>query len=44
VGMVTLRRPRVRGLAERFCSRILPPFARRTKEVEKLLPELLQRC
>jgi putative transposase len=40
VGTVTLRRPRVRGLEERFCSRILPLFARRTKEVGELLPEL----
>jgi putative transposase len=40
VGTVTLRRPRVRGLEERFVSRILPLFARRTKEVGELLPEL----
>ena len=40
LGMVTLRRPRVRGLEERFVSRILPLFARRTKEVGELLPEL----
>jgi transposase-like protein len=40
LGTVTLRRPRVRGLEERFCSRILPLFARRTKEVGELLPEL----
>ena len=33
-------RPRVRGLKERFESRILPLFARRTKEVGELLPEL----
>jgi hypothetical protein len=40
MGMVTLRRPRVRGLEERADGRILPLFARRTKEVEELLPEL----
>jgi transposase-like protein len=39
-GTVTVRRPRVRGLEERFESRLLPLFARRTKEVGKLLPEL----
>ncbi len=32
--------PGVRGLEERFVSRILPLFARRTKEVGELLPEL----
>jgi transposase-like protein len=40
MGTITLRRPRVRGLEERFESRILPLFARRTKEVAELLPEL----
>jgi len=30
----------VRGLEERFESRILPLFARRTREVSDLLPEL----
>jgi transposase-like protein len=39
-GTLTLRRPRVRGLAERFESRILPLFKRRTEAVGKLLPEL----
>ena len=39
-GTLTLRRPRVRGLAERFESRILPLFQRRTEAVGKLLPEL----
>ena len=39
-GTVTVRRPRVRGLEERFCSRILPLFKRRTKEVGDLLPDL----
>ena len=31
-GTITVRRPRVRGLEERFESRVLPLFARRTKE------------
>jgi transposase-like protein len=39
-GTITLRRPRVRGLEERFESRVLPLFARRTKELGELLPEL----
>ncbi len=39
-GTITVRRPRVRGLEERFESRVLPLFARRTKEVAKLIPEL----
>ncbi len=39
-GTITLRRPRVRGLEERFESRVLPLFARRTKEVASLIPEL----
>lgn len=39
-GTITVRRPRVRGLEERFESRVLPLFARRTKEVDALLPEL----
>ncbi len=39
-GTITVRRPRVRGLAERFVSRILPLFKRRTKEVGELLPRL----
>ena len=30
-GTITIRRPRVRGLEERFESRVLPLFARRTK-------------
>ena len=37
---VTVRRPRVRNLDERFVSRMLPLFQRRTPEVAKLLPEL----
>ncbi len=32
-GTITLRRPRLRGLEERFESKILPLFARRTKEL-----------
>jgi putative transposase len=39
-GTVTVRRPRVRGLEERFESRVLPLFKRRTEEVNELLPEL----
>jgi transposase-like protein len=39
-GTMELRRPRVRGLEERFESRILPLFTRRTKEVGNMLPEL----
>lgn len=39
-GTVTVRRPRVRNLEERFESRILPLFVRRTGAVADLLPEL----
>ena len=39
-GTVTVRRPRVRNLEERFESRILPLFVRRTQEVAGLLPQL----
>ncbi len=39
-GTLTVRRPRVRGLAERFESRILPLFKRRTGAVGDLLPTL----
>ena len=39
-GTITLRRPRVRGVEERFESRVLPLFARRTKQLGALLPEL----
>jgi len=39
-GTVVVRRPRVRGLEERFESRILPLFKRRTEEVGELLPQL----
>ena len=39
-GTITIQRPRVRDLDERFESRVLPLFARRTKEVGELIPEL----
>lgn len=39
-GTITVRRPRVRGLEERFESQLLPCFLRRTPEVNALLPEL----
>ena len=39
-GTITVRRPRVRDLDERFVSRLLPLFQRRTPEVAALLPEL----
>jgi putative transposase len=39
-GTITLRRPRVRGLEERFESRVLPFFARRSQGVSQLIPEL----
>jgi len=39
-GTITIYRPRVRGLEERFESRILPLFARRTKVVNELIPQL----
>lgn len=39
-GTITVQRPRVRGLEERFESRLLPLFKRRTEEVAGLLPEL----
>lgn len=38
-GTITVRRPRVRALDERFVSCILPLFQRRTPEVTALLPE-----
>lgn len=40
MGTISVRRPRARGLEERFESRILPLFKRRTEEVGRLLPEL----
>lgn len=39
-GTITLRRPRVRDLEERFVSRLLPLFQRQTPEVRALLPAL----
>jgi transposase-like protein len=39
-GTITVERPRVRNLEERFESRILPLFCRRTAEVSELLPQL----
>ena len=39
-GTIRVRRPRVRGLEGRFESRLLPLFARRTQEVDQLIPEL----
>jgi transposase-like protein len=39
-GTVTVSRPRVRGLEPRVESRVLPMFARRTAEVNKLIPQL----
>ena len=39
-GTITVRRPRVRNIDERFESRILPLFERRTKQVAELIPDL----
>lgn len=39
-GTITVQRPRVRGLEERFESQLLPFFKRRTEAVSALLPEL----
>lgn len=39
-GTITVRRPRVRRTEERFESKIIPFFKRRSKEVGQLLPEL----
>ena len=39
-GTVTVRRPRMRSLAERFESRVLPLFKRRTAELGAMLPQL----
>jgi len=39
-GTVTVRRPRVRGLLGRFESRVLPLFARRSKGISQLIPQL----
>ncbi len=37
---MTVQRPRVRNLEERFESSILPLFCRRTQEIGELLPQL----
>jgi len=39
-GTIRIRRPRVRGTEERYRSKVLPIFKRRSKEVGELLPEL----
>ena len=39
-GTIQLRRPRVRNVEERFESRVLPLFARKSKKVADLIPEL----
>ena len=39
-GTIAVRRPRVRDVEERFESRVLPLFAKRTREVRELIPEL----
>lgn len=39
-GTIEVRRPRIRGLEERFESCILPLFIRRPREVVDMLPEL----
>lgn len=39
-GTITVKRPRVRGLVERFESQLLPLFKKSTDQVGALLPEL----
>jgi putative transposase len=39
-GTITVQRPRVRDVEERFVSRLLPLFQRRSRELGVLLPEL----
>ncbi len=39
-GTVTVRRPRVRNLEQRFESRVLPLFKRRSNELGAMLPQL----
>jgi transposase-like protein len=39
-GTIEVKRPRVRGLEERFESRILPLFKRRTEQLGAMLPQL----
>lgn len=40
IGTITVRRPRVRDLEDRFESRLLPLFVKRTEQVSDLLPRL----
>ena len=42
-GTITVRRPRMRNLTERFESWVLPLFKRRTAELGALLPQLYSR-
>jgi transposase-like protein len=39
-GTITLRRPRIRNLEQRFESRVLPLFKRRSSELGTMLPQL----
>ena len=39
-GTITLKRPRVRGMEERFESKVLPFFVKRTRGINELIPEL----
>ena len=39
-GTVSIRRPRMRNLGDRFESRVLPLFKRRSQELGELLPRL----
>jgi putative transposase len=39
-GTVTVRRPRIRNLEQRFESRVLPLFKRRSNELGQMLPQL----
>ena len=39
-GTIQVQRPRVRDLEEHFESRVLPLFAKRTRQVRELIPEL----
>jgi putative transposase len=39
-GTIRIRRPRIRQCEEKFESKIIPFFKRRSKEVDRLLPEL----
>ena len=42
-GTITVHRPRVRGTEERFESKVIPFFKRRSKELSGMLPELYLR-